>query len=265
MVRRGRGLWARPVVLAVIALATTAVHMQFAQAGWFYRYEAYLMALGLLTAAIALRQGGREVLRQAWSGPPWRKAVVGAVAVYVAAPILARGGLAHLQTPQLTSNVYHQQFQMGCFLADHYTGCAVAANDIGAINCCADIRCLDLWGLANLDVARCRAAGCYRTGEIRKLAEAWGVRVAMVYDEWFASCGGLPEEWTLVARWRVPRPYLLGQNTVSIYAVGPDEAAPLRENLEAFAAKLPPVVQVLWAKEAGRPAPSSSPGRPPAP
>ncbi len=48
---------------------------------------------------------------------------------------------------------------MALFLKDFYAGNVVAANDMGAINYIADIRCLDLYGLASMEVADLKRAG----------------------------------------------------------------------------------------------------------
>ena len=48
--RRQRTLWTREILLLTMTLGVIALHVQFADLGWFYRYEAYLMVLGLCGA-----------------------------------------------------------------------------------------------------------------------------------------------------------------------------------------------------------------------
>jgi hypothetical protein len=51
---RRRGFWRVGVPLNVLFLATTFLHLQFARVGWFLRFEAYLMVLGFVAAAVGL-------------------------------------------------------------------------------------------------------------------------------------------------------------------------------------------------------------------
>jgi hypothetical protein len=74
---------------------------------------------------------------------------------------------------------------MGLFIRDFYQGSTVALNDMGAVDFLADIRCLDLMGLANVDVARKRIQGSYHTEDIRELGRQTGARIGIVYDTWF--------------------------------------------------------------------------------
>ena len=239
-----------PVLLNALFLGTTFLHMQFARAGWFYRYEAYLMALGIVAIVVSLRDYVPEKLKRLrTAGSPLRTVLIVALGAYVTGPIIVRGVLSHLQTPQATANIHDQQYQMGRFLRKYYQGRTIAANDIGAINFLADIRCLDLWGLANPDVARLRATRQYKTGSILTLARAWRVDVAMVYDSWFKQYGGLPPQWIRVAKWKVRRHYKLGRNTVSIYATDAHGAAKLRTKLREFEAHLPDSVEVIYEPE----------------
>ena len=158
-----------------------------------------------------------------------------------------RGLRAHVETPGAVSNIYEQQIQMGRFLARFYRGEAVAANDIGAIDWLADLRVLDLWGLASREVAEAKLTGRYVTATIGALARARGVRVAVIYERWLDAAGGVPREWVRAGRWRVARNVVLGDRTVAFYAVDPAEAAPLADHLRAFAAELPPGVAQLGA------------------
>ncbi len=59
-----RAAWSSARFLLLIFLGTAALHLQFARLDHFFRYEAYLVALGLLSTATALGgPAGRELLR----------------------------------------------------------------------------------------------------------------------------------------------------------------------------------------------------------
>jgi len=104
---------------------------------------------------------------------------------------------------------------------------------------------LDLWGLASREVAEAKLAGRYTTAGIAELARSRGVRVAVIYERWLDTAGGVPPEWIRAGRWRVARSVVLGDRTVSFYAVDPAEAEPLADHLRAFAPELPPGVAQL--------------------
>jgi hypothetical protein len=113
----------------------------------------------------------------------------------------------------------------------------VALNDIGAVNFLADIHCLDLWGLANAEVAAAKQNHTYQRRDIERLSQQTGVRIAIIYDSWFVNA--LPPRWIRVGRWTVPDDVILGGDTVSFYAVNPAEAGHLSECLQDFSAELP--------------------------
>ena len=144
---------------------------------------------------------------------------------------------------QATTNIYEQQYQMGLFLRQHYPEATVAANDIGAINYLADVRCLDLYGLATSEVANHKRDGRYGKGMIHDLAKSKGAIIALVYDLYFHSgritVGGVPPQWIKVGQWKIPNNVTCGDDTVSFYALDPSEEDSLIANLGHFASQLP--------------------------
>lgn len=234
LLARWRSPSSREGTLLVLFVGTTLLHLQYAKTGWFYRYEAYLVALGVVALAVALHG---LVVRPAWLP-----------ALLTSAALLScgvRGVRSYLETPGAVGNIYEQQIQMGRFLARFYAGQAVAANDIGAICYLADVRAFDLWGLASREVAEAKLTGRYATPWIAERARAQGVRVAVLYERWLDAAGGVPPEWVRAGRWRVGRNVVLGDRTVAFYATDPGEAGPLAEHLRAFAPDLPPGVEQL--------------------
>jgi len=236
LLARWRSPSSREGTLLILFLGTAILHLQYARTGWFYRYEAYLVAFGIVAGAVALDGLGDRVR------PRWLPAALASAAALVCA---VRGVRAYVETPGAVGNIYEQQIQMGRFLARYYPGETVAANDIGAIDWLADLRVMDLWGLASREVAEAKLTGRYTTSGIAELARARGVRVAVIYERWLDAAGGVPAEWVRAGRWRVASNVVLGDRTVAFYAVDPAEAAPLGDHLRAFAPELPPAVAQL--------------------
>jgi hypothetical protein len=126
---------------------------------------------------------------------------------------------------------------MGRFVHQYYQNATVALNDIGAVNFLADIHCVDLWGLGNVEVARARRRHTYNVRDIERVTQQNGVRIAIVYDSWFP--GGLPPEWIRVGRWTIRDNVIVGSDTVSFYATSPAEAQHLSQCLGDFYLQLP--------------------------
>jgi len=152
-----------------------------------------------------------------------------------------------LLTVPATGNIYRQQVQMGLFLAEYYQGAAVAANDVGAINYLADLRCLDIVGLGSREVSDARARGTYTSDLLGQWAAEEDVRIALAYD-WYlregdAGLTGAPDTWVPVARWSIESVFAPEQDTITLYAVG-EEPARLLAHVREFSERLPAGVRV---------------------
>lgn len=228
--------------MLVVVLGTMLLHLQFARTGSFFRYEAYLMVMGIVAIAIAVHAIGASL-------PPTpgragiSRSLLHLVVLAGGAALLARGSMALLRTPQATTNIYEQQFQMARLLHRNYEGRAVAANDVGAINYFADIANLDLWGVASLEVLRARRGGYYSVHMIDSLSRAHGVRIAIVYDAWFEPIGGVPKAWIKAGEWSIRNNVAVDRDTISFYAVDSSETLDLTCRLQEFGPTLPPSVR----------------------
>lgn len=265
---RGRSAFESRQVMGAALLLTALPHMEFIQVGPLFRYDAYLLVLGVLFIAAQLpvvmpglmgralfdprgigrspagaRGGQTDPPRPRLDGTVVAKGLsVGALALLLFFPLAVKGSRLLWFLPQCTKNIYEQQYQMGLFIHQYYEGAAVALNDVGAVNYLADIHCIDLWGLANRDVTALKRAHRYYTADIDSLTKQAGARIAILYDHWYGGCGGLPREWVRVGQWTIPGNVIDGGDTVSFYAVDPSEALRLSECLREFSVKLPPDV-----------------------
>ncbi len=231
-------------IVAVVVLATAALHLQLASLGWFYRYEAYLMCLGIVAIYFLARELPWTKLAEGTAAKPLplsqlHYAAALASILLVGLPIIERAVRAHAHIPQAAANISQQQCQMGRFLHRYYEGQSVAANDIGAINFMANIHCFDLWGLSDIDVARLRLAKRYDSAKMFALSQQKGVKIAVVYDDWYAPYGGVPRQWVKAAEWTISNNTICGGDTVSFYAVDPTQWPTLHRNLLEFCRELP--------------------------
>jgi len=243
--KAGNRARAARAMLAVFAGAAI-LHIEFAGLGWFYRYEAYLVALGLLAIAAALGAGtallpGRLGARPA---PFAVRAIAALVALVLATPIANRTQRSARQIAPAMRNIYEQQFQMARLVSGHFAGRAVALNDLGAIGYYGNARVVDLMGLADCDIARARIENRFDRDAIERACAARGVEVALVYRGWFEAASTLPSTWLPLARWTVPEGVTVGDTTVTIFATRAESAARVRAALDAFDPELPPQVRV---------------------
>jgi hypothetical protein len=245
--RRGGRFWEKAKVLAVLFFAVTVIHMFFARSGYFLnrisqiRYDAYLVTLGLF-ALLHLAAAGRKFGEKPRGPAKWARVLL---VVFVLLPLLEWGMQSNGQVPRASHNIYAQQYQMGRFLRQFYQGQSVVANDIGAINFLADIRCFDIWGLASRDIADAVLEKTYTGAEISRLARLTGAGIAVVYDYpfHFETVGGIPPGWTRVAQWTIPDNVICAADTVSFYALDPSEIPRLTACLRRFSPQLPEEVR----------------------
>ena len=241
VVRTGR-LWNRRTVLSLIFLTTTLVHLRVAKTGAFLRYEAYLVALGLLAIGCALH----EELRQLYPKFELRTVMVCSFMVFVLwneGAYLIQRGRTGLLVPIAAKNIYEQQYQMARFVRRYYPGAEVVANDIGAINFFADIHCIDLGGLGTIGITKMILDGRVGPDAIDgQIRENHG-RIAIMYEDWYRRSGGLPPNWVKVGSWRIQSNLVEGDDTVTFFALQPSEVGLLKEHLRDFANQLPATVR----------------------
>jgi hypothetical protein len=225
-----------------IFVALTLLHTHFAQpqAFWFFRYEAYLVVLGCVAVGRAVGQWLTTYRHEEWSSGRSVALELAVVLLFALSPLPDRAAKALAYLPQATANIYEQQYQMGLFLKQFYEGMPVALNDIGAASFLGDVECVDLAGLANMDVARRRLRGLYESKDIQEVVAAHGVPIAIVYDSWFGNT--IPATWRRAGTWTIRNNVVVGSDTVTFYAIQPGELGPLRLHLIQFSRELPPAV-----------------------
>ena len=244
---RTRDFWDSRQLLLLIFLITTFMHVQLAGLGWFYRYEAYLVVLGLVAITVAALDQTAFPVRLSWHAVPYY-VMLAVLGFLLLRPLTDRGLRSLGQIPRATTNIYEQQYQMGLFLHRYYPGIAVAANDVGAIDYLADIHVVDLWGLGNADIARKTVNGTYTVQDVIAITQAANVKIAIVYSPLYPLTGSphenlIPATWQRVRVWTVENRLVLGDTSVIFYAVDPAVANQLRANLKQFAPELPATVK----------------------
>jgi len=231
-----------------IFVATATLHLMLAGTGWFFRYEAYLVALGLTAVAMPIWDFVRSMR------PP-RHFHVGDGACLAAAALLvfsanlfwSVGYDALRLTPLATHDTFRWHYQMGQFVEQYYQGSSLVVNDIGAVDFLADIHLTDPHGLADREIAHAmlRGRGQFTSPFLDQLARSRGARVALVDDNWLQFFGGVPRTWRLAGVWRFQNRVVLAPPGLSFYALDEAARAELIDNLRKYSCFLPADVEQL--------------------
>jgi hypothetical protein len=232
----------RLVALGIL-LMTTWLHLTFARTGWLGRYEAWLIAM----FAVVLAPTAQRVFDLARQGR-WNLRILAPIALIVFGlfPVRARVASTMFQANRGSTNIYEQQIQMARFLGEFRSGESIALNDIGAVAYYSGVEVVDLWGLANVDIAQLRLSGRLNPIEVDWEARTRGVEVAAMYESVLEESGGVPDDWQPIVDWRIHRNAVCGSAKLTWYATSVIAAPRLRGELEAWSAQLPPTVDVRW-------------------
>lgn len=241
---KNKTFWDAPNLLIIVFVSTTLLHMIVARIGWFYRYEAYIIALGILAIAVGICEylPAMPVLNKK-SFPKYFAAILMIFLLII--PLSARGYHSFSDVPTATHNIYGQQYQMGLFIQKYYQGEAVSLNDVGAVNYLADIRSVDLLGLSGLNVSKAILKNNYTIEDVDNITRQNHVKVVIVYENLYKYylTGGLPSHWVKVGQWKIPNRITSFMDTVSFYVIDPKDEENLTKNLKEFSSQLPPDVQ----------------------
>jgi hypothetical protein len=241
--KKQKSFWDEKQLFLMIASVTIIVNMsviEYHQNGAFYRYEAYLMALGLFAIAISIHDFLPDFNNILWkkSNLPG-KYIIFILLLFTISPLILRFFTA-FGIPHATKEYHDQQYQMAQFVKQHAKGMNVALNDIGMVGFYSDNKIVDLWGVANIDVAKQKLNKTYSTNSIIELTKNENIRLAILYENWFDEYGGLPSSWVKLAEWTMTDyNFFLGMETVSFYSIAPEDVRFLKAKLKEFSLKLP--------------------------
>lgn len=262
--QRGTSFWEQPQLLRLLFILATLAHLPFvfvAKGSHLdaLRYDAYIVALGLVVVALDYKNigawikrefannkndlrkpGFMHVIRLLISPQNINYLVIGVVIGLFTVPFALRGIDSTRRAVLSMNNVYERQVQIGRFLHQNYNGQAIVANDIGAINYYADLHLVDLVGLGTIEIVDLIESGSYDRKNFHALARNKDAAIAIIFDSWAdALIGGVPKQWTLVGRWGLPNDVLSSNKFVSFYAIVPEQIEPLRQQLTSFHPSLP--------------------------
>jgi hypothetical protein len=239
LVRGERG----PRGFTIVILLAILGHSLLGRFGAFHRYEIYVLAAAVTGAALVHRERIRGWFR---AGPR----LAGAIAFAVLTLASGRSLYGLVVTPFATHELYRQQYLMGRY-AREILRAPVVVNDLGLVAFRNPCFVADLCGLGSPEVfeAQKKFPGMAWADT---LCRRHGVGVAMIYDSWFpprtaswkrigrlrlAATPDVPAAGALavlvrLAHQRRGSTVVVGDESVSFYAVRPEHEGQVRESLE---------------------------------
>jgi hypothetical protein len=218
--------------------ANVLLYAAYSRSGWSYRYQSFLVAIGIVVFGIVTFKYLVPAIKKKISAK-----IVIPFLIFIAAGVcfLISGIYLMLNTPRATVNIYEQQYQMSVFLDKYYTNKGIALNDIGACNYFAEIKCLDLWGLANLEISKQRRKNIFDVKTIETAVKKYDVEIAIIYDSWFieGDSTSIPVYWLKAGEWKINNNIIAGDDNISFYATDKKYFEDLVSRLKDFSGNLP--------------------------
>lgn len=225
--------------LLFIFILTTVLHLIFAQIGWLYRYEAYLVLIGLVINLLYFLK------LISYKQIEINKTIMG-LSFLLLLSLGFRAYNTNTSINKASTNIYQQQYQTAKFLSHFYAGKKIAVNDIGLVSWMGNVYVYDLWGLATPEILSLKRQNKINGKVLDKLMVKNGVHIAAIYKEWFEFQDGFYKNWYKAGSWTIKNNYICGSPEVSFFAKDSTHLVKLEKNLLDYSSYLPKgVIQKL--------------------
>jgi hypothetical protein len=225
----------------IIFILTTLLHVQFAGVGWFYRYEAYLVAMGIIALTLSsnelgVREIGLNVMKNISFKP---ECIITWLIILLTLPLfLIRAAKSLVETPAAAHERYIEHVLPGFFLKENPQYSPVVVNDVGAISYYSDVKILDIYGIASIEPIIYRKKG-YDASDVREWANRQGAVLAYLQIQWREVYPRIPDELKVVEEWRISENVVFGDTIFTWYCIKPGYEPRLRKDLKDFSKRLP--------------------------
>ncbi|HEY3142424.1 MAG TPA: hypothetical protein VGJ86_14900 [Acidimicrobiales bacterium] len=240
--QRGRDAlpgWTLPAIVFVVA---APLHVILARVGWYERYQAYLIVVGIYAVLGLLA----DVLpRRLDARPTGRGTQLGAGLLAVLLMFTWTKFDLTRQTPDAVEETYQQRYQAGVFLDRYYDGQPVATGELGYVSLLHHGPITDLFGLGDYEVLQQRRGAGQKVPPKywSDLAERRGFDVVAAYPTtlFFRT----PKDWILVGSWTIDSDVVTAwEPQFMFWATSPDAVPELKANLQDFEDELPDGVKL---------------------
>jgi hypothetical protein len=214
-----------------ITIITILLHITLARPGWLFRYESYLLALGVISLIPLINK--IRIPQNIKFVKDYKYIII----LLLILSTFSRNVYGIYKMRRASVNIYEQQIQMSRFINKYYNKSKVIANDIGAISYYSEIELLDLVGLGNSEVIRIMKNAnldrynILRSPKINDYIIRNKYEICVIYDSWFNY---IPNNFIKIGEWTISNNRICGSQTVSFYAIGENNAAKLKTALSDF-------------------------------
>lgn len=215
----GLGAGVRARQRGLVFLVAAGGQLLFGRVGWLYRYEAWLVGLGVLALL--------PMLAPPWGRGAWRAPAL--ILALAALPLAHRADRAVRAFAPASRSTFDTNVAPARWLADTFPGLPLAVHDLGAMAFFTRSPLVDLAGLGNDEIARLHRAGRLNPDTLAPLLSARGVEVAITGPTWMDDAR--PAHFTEVARLVVPHPAFPGTFETVVWANRSERAEELRRAL----------------------------------
>jgi hypothetical protein len=221
-------------------LAITFLHLVFANANLYYRYEAYLVACGLVMPAVLLAKEGIPLFSVKNT---LTRCIAAWTIIFLLYPFFSRSWAAYQEAGDGFLHEYQYNYQAARFLHTYYGDATVVMDESGIASFLSKGKKLDvITGIAYTDITRVRVEGSIPLGYLDYLVKKQKPLIALIVDKKYHPL--LRQGWTKVAAWYTSAKLPLGESELDIYAVDPTVVASLRANLKQFQTTMPGGISV---------------------
>ncbi|MGM0595816.1 MAG: hypothetical protein ACQES9_02135 [Myxococcota bacterium] len=218
-------------IISLLFIGNLLTHLQFAQTGWFYRYEAYLVIMGITAVILHL-----DVLKINHSLQ--EKITTSIITIFLLLTLMIRGGLSHTEVKTASHNIFSQQIQISHYLEKFYPYTKVGLNDIGAPSFFSNTEIYDLWGIGSFEISKEKIQGNFKQETIKKFLLSKQIPVLIVFREWFQPYGGIPHPYRSFAKLEITNNLICGSSAVYFYSSNRSIAAKIKKSLIAFQSEI---------------------------
>jgi len=224
----------------LITALATILHIKLADVGYFFRYDAYLVFLFLvfiISSFIQMRSMIKIKIRSLEK--LWQKTAFGLIIMFLLVPIIVRGAIALKQVTEASNDSFMEHLTAANFINKYYNNATVVLNDIGAASFYSEVKILDAYGLCSNEPVEFRKKTGYTKKDLYSWAQKSNAKIAILQTNWNEISKRIPDEWTKVTEWEIPRNVIFGDTKIGIYSVDLSEKNFLIKNLNEFSSLVP--------------------------
>ncbi len=211
-------------------------HLIFAKTGGGFRYEAYIIAIGLIGIFINLV----EIIK---FGNNQLKNSVIILLIILIFTCAERAYKSFSDIKTMSRNVYEQQYQIAKFLKKNYNNSTVILSDIGCTTYFTDIKLIDLMSIGSIEPIKLRLVNKFNSEEINKLAKRKNAEIAILNKDLFKNL--IPNDWIEIETWKNNANLEYNMDKITFYSANSENTVILLFNLEEFSKELPENIEIL--------------------